>query len=159
MRRDGSSAFGPNNKYGYFPSGSIGWNISEEDFLKDSSWLNSLKVRASYGVIGNDKIRLFGFTSLLTGEATYDPGNATGIPDLLNGVAIGLIGNPNIQWEEQISKNFGLDTSLFNNKVSISADVLFQNNREIYLIAPDGSGLLGAAGSRLCFANCKCRFC
>ena len=109
MRRDGSSAFGPNNKYGYFPSGSIGWNISEEDFLKDSSWLNSLKVRASYGVIGNDKIRLFGFTSLLTGEATYDPGNATGIPDLLNGVAIGLIGNPNIQWEEQVSKNFGLD--------------------------------------------------
>ncbi|MDA7706820.1 TonB-dependent receptor [Flavobacteriaceae bacterium] len=154
MRRDGSSAFGPNNKYGYFPSGSIGWNISEEDFLKDSSWLNSLKVRASYGVIGNDKIRLFGFTSLLTGEATYDPGNATGIPDLLNGVAIGLIGNPNIQWEEQVSKNFGLDTSLFNNKVSISADI-YSKLTEKLLIAPDGSGLLGAAapGSALPIVN------
>ena len=154
MRRDGSSAFGPNNKYGYFPSGSIGWNVSEEDFLKDSSWLNSLKVRASYGVIGNDKIRLFGFTSLLTGEATYDPGNATGIPDLLNGVAIGLIGNPNIQWEEQISKNLGFDTSLFNNKLSISADI-YSKITEGLLIAPDGSGLLGAAapGSALPFVN------
>jgi TonB-linked SusC/RagA family outer membrane protein len=154
MRRDGSSAFGPNNKYGYFPSGSIGWNVSEEDFLKDSSWLNNLKVRASYGVIGNDKIRLFGFTSLLTGEATYDPGNATGIPDLLNGVAIGLIGNPNIQWEEQISKNLGFDTSLFNNKLSISADI-YSKITEDLLIAPDGSGLLGAAapGSALPIVN------
>ena len=154
MRRDGSSAFGPNNKYGYFPSGSVGWNVSEEDFLKNSSWINNLKLRASYGVIGNDKIRLFGFTSLLTGEATYDPGNATGIPDLLNGVAIGLIGNPDIQWEEQVSRNFGLDTSLFNNKVSISADV-YSKITEDLLIAPDGSGLLGAAapGSALPIVN------
>jgi len=154
MRRDGSSAFGPNNKYGYFPSGSVGWNVSEEEFLKDSSWINNLKVRASYGVIGNDKIRLFGYTSLLTGEATYDPGNANGISDLLNGVAIGLIGNPNIKWEEQVSKNLGFDTSLFNNKLSISAD-MYSKVTEDLLIAPDGSGLLGAAapGSALPIVN------
>ena len=154
MRRDGSSAFGPNNKYGYFPSGSVGWNVSEEEFLKDSSWINNLKVRASYGVIGNDRIGLFRYTSLLTGEATYDPGNATGIPDLLNGVAIGPIGNPNIKWEEQVSKNLGFDTSLFNNKLSISAD-MYSKITEGLLIAPDGSGVLGAAapGSALPFVN------
>jgi len=154
MRRDGSSAFGPNNKFGIFPSASLGWNVSEEDFLQDSSWISNLKVRASYGVIGNDKIRLFGYTSLLTGEATYDPGNATGISDLLNGVAIGGIGNPNIQWEEQISKNVGLDASLFNNKINISADI-YSKLTENLLIAPDGSGVLGATapGSALPFVN------
>jgi TonB-linked SusC/RagA family outer membrane protein len=154
MRRDGSSAFGPNNKYGYFPSGSVGWNVSEEEFLKDSSWINNLKLRASYGVIGSDKIQLFGYTSLLTGEATYDPGNATEIPDLLNGVAIGLIGNPNIKWEEQVTKNLGFDTSLFNNKLSISADI-YSKVTEDLLIAPDGSGVLGAAapGSNLPIVN------
>ena len=154
MRRDGSSAFGPNNKFGVFPSASLGWNVSEEDFLQDSSWISNLKVRASYGVIGNDKIRLFGYTSLLTGEATYDPGNATGISDLLNGVAIGGIGNPNIQWEEQISKNVGLDASLFNNKINISADI-YSKLTENLLIAPDGSGVLGATapGSALPFVN------
>tara|TARA_B110000971_G_scaffold22210_1_gene20114 strand:- start:5602 stop:8667 length:3066 start_codon:yes stop_codon:yes gene_type:complete len=154
MRRDGSSAFGSKNKYGYFPSASVGWNVSDENFLKDSSWLNNLKIRASYGVIGNDKIPLFGFSSLLTGEATYAPGDATGITDLLNGVAIGLIGNPAIQWEEQISQNIGFDTSLFNNKVSISAD-MYSKLTENLLIAPDGSGLLGAAapGSALPIVN------
>lgn len=154
MRRDGSSAFGPNNKYGYFPSGSVGWNVSEENFLKDSSWINNLKVRASYGVIGNDRIGLFRYTSLLTGEATYDPGNALVISDLLNGVAVGPIGNPNIQWEEQVSKNLGFDTSLFNNKVSISADIYSKVTEEL-LIAPDASGVLGAAapGSALPTVN------
>ena len=154
MRRDGSSAFGPNNKYGYFPSGSVGWNVSEENFLKDSSWINNLKVRASYGVIGNDRIGLFRYTSLLTGEATYDPGNALVISDLLNGVAIGPIGNPNIQWEEQVSKNLGFDTSLFNNKVSISADIYSKVTEEL-LIAPDASGVLGGAapGSALPTVN------
>jgi hypothetical protein len=97
---------------------------------------------------------LFGYTSLLTGEATYDPGNANGISDLLNGVAIGLIGNPNIKWEEQVSKNLGFDTSLFNNKLSISAD-MYSKVTEDLLIAPDGSGLLGAAapGSALPIVN------
>lgn len=144
FRRDGSSKFGPDNRYGYFPTGSVGWNVSDEAFLENSSWLNSLKLRASYGIIGNDRIRAFGFTSLLTGEATYAPGGATSQDDLLNGVAIGLIGNPKIKWEEQVAQNIGFDARLFDNKLSLSMD-LFSRKTEDLLLAPQGSGLLGAA--------------
>lgn len=154
LRRDGSSKFGDNNRYGYFPTGSFGWNVSEEAFLQESTWLNSLKFRGSYGVIGNDRIGSFRFASLLTGEATYDPGNATSQDDLLNGVAIGPIGNPNLKWEEQIAKNIGFDARLFDNKLNLSMD-LFSRKTEDLLIDPQASGLIGsnAPGSALPFVN------
>ncbi|MDB9874381.1 TonB-dependent receptor [Flavobacteriaceae bacterium] len=147
LRRDLSSKFSEinNNNVGYFPSASVGWNISEEDFLKDSSWLNNLKVRASYGVIGNDRIPDFSYVSVLDGEATYDPGEITVRDDLIDGAAIGQIGNVNLKWEEQIAKNIGFDASLFNNKINVSAD-LFSKVTENLLINPPVSGLIGAAG-------------
>jgi TonB-linked SusC/RagA family outer membrane protein len=154
IRRDGSSRFGPENKYGYFPSGSIGWNISDEPFLQESSWLNSLKLRASYGVIGNDRFADNGFVSLLTGEATYAPGNETSQDDLLNGTAIGLIGNPNLKWEEQVAQNIGFDARFLDNKLTLSVD-LFSRKTEDLLLAPQASGLIGSAapGSALPFVN------
>lgn len=154
LRRDGSSKFGPENRYGIFPTGSIGWNISDEDFLQESSWINNLKLRASYGVIGNDRIPSFGFVSLLTGEATYAPGSETSQADLLNGTAIGLIGNPNLKWEEQVAQNIGFDARLFDSKVSLSLD-LFSRKTEDLLLAPQASGLIGSAapGSALPFVN------
>ena len=147
LRRDLSSKFSEinNNNVGYFPSASIGWNVSEEAFLKDSSWLNSLKVRASYGIIGNDRIPDFSYASILDGEATYDPGEITDRDDLIDGAAIGGIGNPNLKWEEQTAKNIGFDASLFNNKINISAD-LFSKITENLLINPPVSGLIGASG-------------
>ncbi|EDP72381.1 putative outer membrane protein, probably involved in nutrient binding [Flavobacteriales bacterium ALC-1] len=154
LRRDGSSKFAEDNRYGYFPTGSIGWNISDEPFLEDSSWLNSLKLRASYGVIGNDRIPSFGFVSLLTGEATYAPGNEVTQDDLLNGTAIGLIGNPSLKWEEQVAQNIGFDARLFDSKVSLSLD-LFSRKTEDLLLSPQASGLIGSAapGSALPFVN------
>ena len=157
MRRDTSSKFSSKdgNNVGYFPTGSVGWNVSDEEFLQNSSWLNSLKLRASYGVIGNDRISSFGFVSLLTGEATISPGgNLSSEDELLNGAAIGLIGNPNLKWEEQVASNIGFDASFFERKLTLSMD-LFSRKTEDLLLAPQASGLIGAAapGSALPLVN------
>lgn len=144
VRRDGSSKFGPDNKYGTFPSGSIGWNVSEEEFLQDSSWLNSLKLRASYGVIGNDRIPNFGYVSILNGEATYVSGDELTEADLLNGVAEGIVSNPDILWEKQKTGNIGFDASILNHKLDISFDAFSKETQDL-LISAQASGLIGAA--------------
>ena len=144
FRRDGSSKFGPDNKYGYFPSGSIGWNVTEEEFLKDNSWLNSLKLRASYGVIGNDRIPDNGYISILNGEATYVSGDEVVEGDLLNGVAEGIVSNPDIKWEKQKTGNIGFDASILNHKVDISVDAFSKETQDL-LIRAQASGLIGAA--------------
>lgn len=142
VRRDGSTAFGPNNKFGYFPSASIGWNVSDEPFLEDNEVINSLKIRASYGVIGNDKIISGAFVSLLNGEGVYASNNEVTFDDLLIGTAIGKIGNPDIRWEKQKSANIGFDASFFDRKIKISMDA-FSKRTEDLLLAPQVSGLIG----------------
>jgi TonB-linked SusC/RagA family outer membrane protein len=142
VRRDGSTAFGPNNKFGYFPSASIGWNVSDEPFLEDNEVINSLKIRASYGVIGNDKIISGAFVSLLNGEGVYASNNEVTFEDLLIGTAIGKIGNPDIRWEKQKSANIGFDASFFDRKIKISMDA-FSKRTEDLLLAPQVSGLIG----------------
>ena len=158
LRRDVSSRFSPenNNNIGYFPSGSIGWNVSDEDFMQDSKWINSLKFRASYGIIGNDRITDFAYVTLLNGEATIDSGdlsiNEEG--DLLNGVAAGKLGNIDLKWEEQETANIGFDARFFNNKISLTADAFKKQTKDL-LIAPQSSGTLGtsAPGSSEPFIN------
>ncbi|TBN04023.1 TonB-dependent receptor [Hyunsoonleella flava] len=158
IRRDVSSRFSTenNNNVGYFPSGSIGWNVSDEDFFNREGWLNSLKLRASYGIIGNDRIADFAFLTRLNGEATIDPGdpNVVDENDLLNGVGAGTIGNPNLKWEEQETANIGLDARLFNNTVSITADV-FRKQTKNLLIQPQAPGIIGvgAPGAASPFIN------
>ncbi|WP_205853552.1 SusC/RagA family TonB-linked outer membrane protein [Polaribacter filamentus] len=142
LRRDGSTSFGPNNKFGYFPSASVGWNVSDEPFFEDNKVINSLKIRASYGVIGNDKIPGGAFVSLLNGEGVYASNNEVTQEDLLFGVAIGKIGNPDIRWEKQKSANIGFDASFLDRKVKISMDA-FSKRTEDLLIAPQVSGLIG----------------
>ena len=138
VRRDGSSKFGPKNKFGYFPTASIGWLASEEDFLIDSETINLLKVRASYGVIGNDRIASFGFLSSLTGEGTYV------FNDLLTfGIAGGALSNPEIRWEKQKPLDIGLDIGLFN-KFDITMDY-FNKETEDLLLTPQVSGILGVS--------------
>ena len=158
LRRDVSSRFSPenNNNVGYFPSGSIGWNVSDEDFMQDSKWINSLKFRASYGIIGNDRISDFAYVTLLNGEATIDSGdpsiNEEG--DLLNGVGAGKLGNIDLKWEEQETINIGFDARLFNNKISFTADAFKKQTKDL-LIAPQSSGTTGssAPGSSEPFIN------
>ena len=143
VRRDGSSNFSPENKYGVFPSGSIGWNISEEDFF-NVSFVSALKLRASYGVIGNDRIPGFVYVSVLDGEAVYSDNDEVTEDDLLRGVAEGKLSNPAVVWEKQKTSNFGLDFSLFDNKLNLSLDA-YERETEDLLVTPQASGLLGIA--------------
>ena len=138
VRRDGSSNFGPKNKFGFFPTASLGWVASEEDFLKESSVISFLKLRASYGIIGNDRIPGFRFLSILNGEAEYVFNN-----QLFQGIAVGPVANPEIRWEKQIPLDFGVDVELFNN-VNITMDY-FKKTTEDLLVAAQTSGIIGVA--------------
>jgi len=136
LRRDGSSNFGPENKFGFFPSGSVGWVASEESFLKDSDAINFLKFRASYGIIGNARIGSFGFVSTMSGEGVYVFDNTITI-----GTAEGTLSNPEVRWEKQKPLDFGVDMKLFN-KFDITADY-FTKTTEDLLIRAEVSGILG----------------
>ncbi|SFD27164.1 SusC/RagA family TonB-linked outer membrane protein [Algibacter pectinivorans] len=111
IRRDGSSSFGANNKYGYFPSATAGWRVSNENFLKNNSVIKNLLVRGSYGITGNDRIQPYRYVS------TLGPSDIGGFIPL-------TLGNADIQWEESVSKNFGLELSLFKGRrLNIALDV------------------------------------
>jgi TonB-linked SusC/RagA family outer membrane protein len=127
LRRDGSSKFGLGNKYGNFPSGSLGWRISEESFMKDSSVISNLKLRASWGISGNDRIGNYIFAQ------TYNPGidYVLGNDATVVGVAVTSLANPTIRWEETEQYDIGLDLSLFKNKVELIADYFSRNSRDI----------------------------
>ena len=138
VRRDGSTAFGPENKFGWFPSASVGWIISDEEWLSDSDVLSFLKLRGSYGIIGNDRINAYGFVSLLNGEGTYVFDN-----ELVFGKAAGALSNPEIRWEKQKTLDIGLDARFFDSRLDITMDY-FKRKTEDLLVAPQVSGILGA---------------
>ncbi len=137
IRRDGSTKFGPENKFGYFPSGSLGWIVSDENFLADSNFINFLKLRGSYGILGNDRIPDFRYVSLLNGEGTYVLND-----QLVFGTAPGAVSNPEIRWEKQKTWDIGLDLRFLDNKIDITADY-FKKTTEDLLVIPQVSGLLG----------------
>lgn len=112
-RYDGSSRFGPNRQFGFFPSGSVGWRISEEEFMSKYTFLSDLKLRASYGFTGNEQIGNFLFLGTW-GAATYS-GNS--------GLGPTRLANPNLQWERTREANVGLDASFFNSRLNINVDV------------------------------------
>ncbi len=148
IRRDGSSKFGPQNKFGYFPTASIGWIVSNESFMEDLEIINFLKVRGSYGVIGNDRIADFRFVSTVSGEGEYVLNG-----QLIEGTALGPISNPAIKWEKQKPLDIGLDIGLFN-KIDITADYYYKRTEDLLLPA-QVSGILGvsAPGSSVPFVN------
>jgi TonB-linked SusC/RagA family outer membrane protein len=118
FRRDGSSKFGVNNRWGNFPSASIAWRISNESFLKDVSWLNELKINAGYGVVGNQDA-ITPYTTLLTlgsGGRYYVPGNAA--YQYPQSYSPNQNANPDLRWEERIGRNIGFNFAMFNNRLS-----------------------------------------
>jgi TonB-dependent starch-binding outer membrane protein SusC len=139
LRRDGSTKFGPENKFGYFPSASAGWVLSEEAFLNESKNINFLKLRASYGILGNDRIPGNAFRGVLNGEGTYVFND-----QLVFGQAVGVLPNPEIQWEQQKTLDIGLDMRLFNNAIDITADY-FRRTTDGLLLQPQVSGILGGS--------------
>ena len=133
-RVDGSTSFGTNNKFGFFPSASLGWVISKEDFFDDAP-LDYLKFRASYGSLGNDNINpQFALIS------TFPSYNFDG--SIINGSALGSVPNEDVSWENQVQMNFGIDTRLFDNKLSITVDY-FKKTVDDLLFAPNLSLYLG----------------
>lgn len=111
IRADGSSRFGPNNRWGYFPSFSAGWYLSEEDFLKEQTWLNTLKIRASYGISGNFSIGNYEYYSNLK-QDNYVTG--AGIGNKVIGLYPSSEGNPDLGWEKTAMADIGIDFGIFN---------------------------------------------
>jgi len=150
IRRDGTTRFGPNNRFGIFPSLSLGWVISEEDFLQDNSIIDFAKLRVSYGQTGNDKIGDFRYVAGLNGEAEYVFDGNT----LVNGQAVGASANPDINWERNTQFNVGLDLNLFGDNLTVSSDYFIKESNDLLLSIPV-AGITGfsAPGGGLPIAN------
>lgn len=118
IRRDGSSRFGANNKFGYFPSASAGWVVTKESFFPQNSIVNFLKIRGSYGITGNDQIPDFNYISTVSGGRNYTLGMNGGVNV---GVSPDALSNPDLKWEETSSADVGLDATLFGN-LSVTAN-------------------------------------
>ena len=141
MRVDGSSKFGDNNKFGYFPAVSAGWVLTEENFLKNNPAINFLKVRASWGVNGNDQIGDFRFVSTVGGGRNY----TFGLNDMLtNGVSPNAIANPDLRWEQTTQSNIGLDARILK-RVTVTFD-LFEKKTSDMLLDIAVPGYVGNAG-------------
>ena len=140
LRRDGSSKFGPNNRYGVFPTVSAAWVVSEEEnFLQNNEAINFLKYRVSYGVSGNDQIANFAYRALLNGEGVYV------FDDIITpGVAIGTAANPDLKWETTAQFNFGMDVRFYD-KIDFTANYFVKNTRDL-LFNPDVSAVIGSYG-------------
>ena len=128
LRVDGSSRFGTNTKYGYFPSVALGWNISEEPFLKSVKAIDQLKLRLSYGAVGNQGINPYQ-TQALLGRTAYSWDNTPAY-----GYRPATIGNPDLRWETSTTQNAGLDFSLFNGRIAGSVEYYITNTTD--LLAP-----------------------
>jgi TonB-dependent starch-binding outer membrane protein SusC len=143
-RRDGSSKFGPDDVYGNFGAVSAGWRISQEDFLKNVSWLSDLKLRASYGTVGNDAIPPGEYLSRLSGGnfGNYDLGGTN--TSSLNGFYLYQFGNSYLHWETNKTTNIGFDAAFLHN--SLTASFNWYNRATVGLLyAPPGSGIAGSA--------------
>ncbi|GGK12153.1 SusC/RagA family TonB-linked outer membrane protein [Yeosuana aromativorans] len=127
LRRDGSSKFGPRYLYGNFPSASVGWNISKEKFLENADYITNLKIRASWGISGNDRIGNYIPYQGYNADQDYVLGNDTDVV----GVAVTSLANPFIRWEQTEQYDLGLDLSLFKNKVELVADYFNRNSTDI----------------------------
>lgn len=138
VRRDGSTRFGGNNKFGIFPAVSAAWVISDEAFAIPS-FIDFAKLRASYGVVGNDQIGDFAFRATLGGEGVYVFNDG-----LAQGVAIGRAGNPDLRWEQNEQLNIGLDLSLFE-KIDLTANYFIKNTNDL-LFTPAALSVLGTYG-------------
>ncbi|MCB9300552.1 MAG: TonB-dependent receptor [Lewinellaceae bacterium] len=132
VRRDGSSRFGKDNRYGTFPSVSVAWNVSNEPFFSGLDFISQLKLRASWGVLGNQEIGNYPFSSLVeTGRLVYPFGG-----QIATGAALVETGNDKIKWETTTQTDFGLDLSLFEDRISLLADYYYKKSSDVLVRIP-----------------------
>jgi TonB-dependent starch-binding outer membrane protein SusC len=140
FRADGSSVFGKNNRYGYFPSGSIAWKLGDEKFIQRMNIFSDLKVRGSYGVTGNQAIKPYQTLSLMSSGSNYpyNGGESTNLGFIIENAA-----NPNLKWESTAQSNIGMDISVLKGRLNLSADVYKKITKDLLLnrTLPSYSGL------------------
>lgn len=129
-RVDGSSRFGTNNRYAFFPSAALGWRISEESFMQGNSVVSNLKVRSSYGLTGNSEISNYQYEA---GLGTY---TAIFNGDRNIGVGVQRLANPDLKWEINKQFDIGLELGLFNNRIAIEADIYRRKSEDMLLERP-----------------------
>lgn len=146
LRRDGSSRFGKNNRWAVFPSVSAAWNVTNETFFPKNTPVSAMKIRASWGQLGNQEIGIYPYSSLVsTGEYVY-----TFDDEIATGATIKETGNSNIKWETSTQSNIGMDVSLWNDRVTINADYFKKLTRDILVRVPIPQA---GGGSRPPFVN------
>jgi TonB-linked SusC/RagA family outer membrane protein len=141
LRRDGSSKFGKSNRYGNFPSFSLGWNVANESFFQSfPRVLSSLKLRGSYGILGNQEIDNYQYSANIVSNINYVTGEDQ---QKWFGAIQTAFASPNIKWENTETTNFGFDAGLFNNSLSITADYFIKRTTDVLLNVP----IPGSTGS------------
>lgn len=139
IRADGSSKFAKGNRWGYFPSASIAWRMEQEDFMKDIEWLHQLKVRASYGMTGNQSIDpYFTFSTYAGNNTQIGDGQGSGMSSLI----ISNLPNDGLTWEKTSSWNVGIDFGLFNSRLSGTLDIYMKKTNDLLILRD----LPGSAG-------------
>jgi TonB-linked SusC/RagA family outer membrane protein len=130
-RADGSSKFGENNKFSFFPSAALAWRISDEPFMSDNRLVSNLKLRTSYGLTGNSEIPPYSSLSLLSSNyrAVW---NDIGV----GGTGLNRLANPDLRWEKTAQYDIGVELGLFNNRVSLEADYYYRKTTDMLLDAP-----------------------
>lgn len=133
VRRDGSSKFAGDNRYAVFPSAQLGWRISEEGFMSSTKdWLSNLKVRASYGTSGNNRIANDLYRTMFVTSSDYGYAFDESVTP---GYSPNALANPDLKWETTVSRNLGLDFSLLKNRLNGSVDVYLNNTKDLLLAA------------------------
>ena len=130
-RADGSSKFGENNKYAFFPSAALAWRVSDESFLADNRVISNLKLRTSYGLTGNSEIPPYSSLSLL-GSGYRAVWNDAAV----GGTGINRLANPDLRWEKTAQSDIGVELGLFNNRIMIEADLYYRKTTDMLLDAP-----------------------
>lgn len=131
LRRDESSRIPKKNRTGYFPSVSVGWNIAQEAFMKNINFVNQLKLRGSWGELGNQEIGYYPFAQYIGLGNNYVWGDKK-----VSGVAISSLANPDIKWETTATTDIGIDAAFFNNKITFTADYFYKKTSDILLQLP-----------------------
>ena len=126
LRRDGSSKFYKDNRWGWFPSAALAWRISNEDFMKDNQVINNLKLRLGWGTVGNQNVANYAYTSTYSSVAT----------NWGTGLLASNTPNEELQWESTYSSNIGLDVNLFQNRIEFIADVYYKKTKNLLLQLP-----------------------
>ncbi|SEO35536.1 TonB-dependent receptor [Mucilaginibacter sp. OK283] len=143
FRADGSSKFAPTKRWGYFPAFSLGWRLSNEQFIKNISWISNLKLTGGYGELGNQNIGTFQYASLIKLGSTYENNGYTFGGTGYTGAAVYSLANPDIAWERTAMTNVSVDAGFLNNQLSTTLTWFNKNTKDMLLSPP----VVGAAGS------------